>query len=297
MAGAHAHAHTHNPLKAAPVKPAHQEHFLVQNMYEIWSSISAKNLQEVYHDATQYKSEALTLFTLGLMTLEERAKVEELYWRCLIDIMPHAAKLRHMPEELQALPRMMSYIYYCNISVFQSAPDAWAIDQLFPIIPIHRLDEKPTALATLADITIDSEGKIDKFISSGQHEHKDLLELHELDEDKPYYLGMFLNGAYQEVLGNLQNLFGDTNVIHVELDPEDEKVGYSVEHVVKGDTTNEVLESMEYNPKMMLESIRLQSEQALNHKRLTLPQYRLLVKHYEKALQKYTYLWADEDQF
>jgi len=276
------------------VKPAPVEHSLIQNLYEILGSITIKNMQEVYHDAQQYKSEALTLFTLGLLRLEERAKVEELFWRCCQSILPLSKRLNYIPEELQELEKMMSYIYYCNISVFQSAPDTWAINQLFPIIPIHRLNEKPTALATLADITCDSDGKIDKFISSGQHDHKDLLELHELDEENSYYLGMFLNGAYQEVLGNLHNLFGDTNVIHVELDPEDKK-GYSVEHHVKGDTTDEVLQFMQYNPKMMLENIRLQSEQALNHKRLTLPQYKMLVKHYEKALGKYTYLWADED--
>jgi len=278
------------------VEPAPVEHSLIQNLYEILGSVNIKNMQEVYHDALQYKSEALTLFTLGLLRLEERAKVEELFWRCCQNILPLSKRLKYIPEELQELEKMMSYIYYCNISVFQSAPDTWAIGQLFPIIPIHRLNEKPTALATLADITCDSDGKIDKFISSGQHDHKDLLELHELDEENSYYLGMFLNGAYQEVLGNLHNLFGDTNVIHVELDPEDEdKKGYSVEHHVKGDTTDEVLQFMQYNPKMMLENIRLQSEQALNHKKLTLSQYKMLVKHYEKALGKYTYLWADED--
>lgn len=285
--------HKKEPLPP-PLKPKPGDHQLIQNLYEIWSSINIKNLQEVYHDAQQYKSEALTLFTLGLMSLSERARVEDLFWRVCMDILPYAKRLKYVPEELADLEKEMSYIYYCNISVFQSAPDTWAIDQLFPIMPIHRLDERPTALATLADITCDSDGKIDKFISTGTDDHKDLLELHELDEEEPYYLAMFLAGAYQEVLGNLHNLFGDTNVIHVELDPEDSR-GYSVEHVVRGDTTEEVLTFMEYNPKMMLEGIRLQSEQALNQKKLTLAQYRTLVKHYEKSLSKYTYLWADEE--
>jgi len=286
------------PKKKEPLpplaKPRPEEHQLIHNLYEIWTSINLKNLQEVYHDALQYKSEALTLFQLGLISLEERARVEELFWRICKDILPLSKRLKRPPEELQNLEKEMCYIYYCNFSVFQSAPDCWAIDQLFPILPIHRLNERPTVLATLADITCDSDGKIDKFISTGQDDHKDLLELHELDEDQPYYLGMFLVGAYQEVLGNLHNLFGDTNVIHVELDPEDSK-GYSVEHVVRGDTTEEVLSYMEYNPKMMLEGIRLQSEQALNQKKLTLAQYRTLNKHYEKALSKYTYLWADDE--
>lgn len=278
-----------------PEKATDSDHTLIQNLYEVWTTLKPKNLQEAYHDAQQYKSEALTLFTLGLLSLEDRARVEELYWRICMDILPMAKRLKKIPEELAELEKMMSSIYYCNLSIFQSAPDTWAIDQLFPIVPIHRLDERPTQLATLADITCDSDGKIDKFISpTGQSDYKELLELHELEEDKPYYLGMFLNGAYQEVLGNLHNLFGDTNVIHVELDPEDPK-GYSVEHYVKGDTTEEILQYIEYSPKMMLENIRLQSEQALNAKRLTLPQYRLLVKHYEKSLGRYTYLWADQD--
>lgn len=294
--GCDANAKCCTDVKLRPLmKPDPNEHSLIQNLYEIWTQIRTKNLQEIYHDATQYKSEALTLFTLGLLSLAERAKVEDMFWHICMEILPLSKNLKYIPEELQELEKMMSYIYYCNLSVFQSAPDCWASEQLFPIMPLHRLEEKPTSLATLADITCDSDGKIDKFISD-QSEPKDLLELHPLDEEHPYYLGMFLSGAYQEVRGNLHNLFGDTNVIHVELDPEDETgVGYSVEHVVRGDTTNQVLEYMQYNPKMMLEDIRLQSEMALNQKKLTLPQYRLLVKHYEKALTKYTYLWADED--
>jgi len=187
----------------------------------------------------------------------------------------------------------MSSIYFCNFSVFQSAPDMWAIDQLFPIMPIHRLNEKPTEKAILADLTCDSDGKIDQFISSGTDDVKALLEVHELIEGKPYYLGIFLNGAYQEVLGNRHNLYGACNSIHIQIDPED-KQGYTVEHVIKGDTTDEVLRFMQYDAKVMAESIRLQSEQALKSKKLTLAQYRLLVKHFEKSLQKYTYLWADE---
>jgi len=277
-------------------EPDAKAHQLLKQMYETFHGINQNNLQESYHDATQYKGEALTLFTLGLLSLEERSKAEELYWCCCKAILPLAKKLRYVPEELQHLEQLMSSIYYCNFSVFQSAPDNWAIDQLFPIMPIHRLETKPTQLAILADLTCDSDGKIDQFICSGTDDVKSHLELHELDDNKPYYIGMFLNGAYQEVLGNLHNLYGDTNVIHVSLDPEEkEKRGYIVDHVIKGDTTEEVLRWMQYDPKAMAESIRQQSEQALKVKRLTLPQYRLLVRHYEKSLQKYTYLWADED--
>jgi len=277
-------------------EPAEKDAPLLKQMYETFKGIRQDNLQESYHDATQYKGEALTLFTLGLLSLEDRSRAEEIYWACLKVILPLAKKLRYVPEELQHLEQLMSSIYYCNFSVFQSAPDNWAIDQLFPIMPIHRLHTKPTQLAILADLTCDSDGKIDQFICSGTDDVKSFLEVHELEGDRPYYIGMFLNGAYQEVLGNLHNLYGDTNVIHVTLDSEEKSgAGYVVDHVIKGDTTQEVLRWMDYDPKAMSESIRQQSEQALKMKRLTLDQYRVLIKHYEKSLQKYTYLWADED--
>jgi arginine decarboxylase len=284
--------------KEAVEDPGAKAHTLVKQLWEVYSQIVSGNpkvnLQECYHDAQQFKGEAYTLFTLGLLSLEDRSKAEELYWMCCIAIQPLAKRMAYVPEELQNLDHLMSAIYYCNFSVFQSVPDNWAIDQLFPVMPIHRLREKPTQLAILADLTCDSDGKIDQFICSGTDDVKSFLEVHELDDAKPYYIGIFLNGAYQEVLGNLHNLYGDTNVIHVNLDPEDAK-GYTLEHVVKGDTTDEVLRWMQYDPKVMTESIRQQAELALKAKKLTHAQYRLLVKHYEKSLQKYTYLWADED--
>lgn len=276
------------------LKPQPDDHDLISKMYDTLESIKKQNLQESLHDARQFKDEALTLFTLGLLSLDQRAKTEDLYWLCLQALSEKCQELDYIPEELSELSQLLSYIYYCNFSLFQSAPDVWAIQQLFPIMPLHRLDEKPTCLATLADLTCDSDGKIDKFISSGAADYKTLLELHDLRQGEPYYIGMFLNGAYQEVLGSLHNLYGDTNVIHVEIDRKDKK-GYSVEHVITGDTTDEVLRYMQYEPKQMLDSIRLQSERALNNRLLNLDQYRLLVKHYEKALQKYTYLWEDDD--
>lgn len=174
-----------------------QEHSIIQNLYSIINSIHVKNLQEAYHDAQQCKEESLTLFTLGLMTLAERAKVEEMYWACCIKCSEMAKYISFVPEELVNLEKDMAYMYYCNFSVFQSAPDLWAVDQLFPIMPIHRLDEKPSALGTLADLTCDSDGKIDRFITSGTDDVKNLLELHVPEPDKPYILGMFLAGAYQ----------------------------------------------------------------------------------------------------
>jgi arginine decarboxylase len=196
-----------------------------------------------------------------------------------------------VPEELAALEQQLATTYYCNFSVFQSAPDNWAIDQLFPILPIHRLDEKPHLRGTLADLTCDSDGKIDDFIDI--HDVKHSLELHPFNEDEPYYLGMFLNGAYQEILGNLHNLFGDTNTVHIHMDPGAEK-GYTLEHVVKGDTMREVLRYMQYDEEALVESIRRETERALRDKRITIAEQRLLLRHYERSLAGYTYLWSDE---
>ena len=171
-----------------------------------------------------------------------------------------------------------------NLSVFQSAPDSWAIDQLFPIMPIHRLDEEPTQRATLSDLTCDSDGKIDQFIDL--RDVKSVLELHKLKAGESYYLGMFLNGAYQEIMGNLHNLFGDTNTVHIQLTPK----GYQIEHVVRGDTMKEVLGYVQYDAEDMIESIRRQTEQALEEHRITLEESQILLQNYERSLSGYTYL-------
>jgi arginine decarboxylase len=278
-------------LAKPPVKTETTEHQLLRHLYDTWEGVNKENLQESFHDATQFKDEALSLFTLGYLGLAERARAEDLYWACCQKILPLLRTLKFVPEELASLEQLMASTYYCNFSVFQSAPDNWAIDQLFPLMPIHRLAEKPTARATLADLTCDSDGKIDHFIDI--HDVKHSLELHPFREGDPYYLGMFLNGAYQEILGNLHNLFGDTNAVHVHMEPGSEH-GYSLEKVVKGDTMREVLRYMQYNEQDLVESIRLETEKALRAKRITIAQQRLLLRHYERALAGYTYLWADE---
>jgi arginine decarboxylase len=186
----------------------------------------------------------------------------------------------------------MASIYYINLSVFQSAPDSWAIDQLFPIMPIHRLDEEPTRRGILADLTCDSDGKIDQFIDLKDIKH--VLELHPLEitpgsranEHKPYYLGLFLGGAYQEIMGNLHNLFGDTNAVHIKLTPK----GYKIEHVVKGDTMKEVVGYVQYDVEDLIESIRQKTEQALLEKRITIEESQRLLQSYERSLEQYTYL-------
>ncbi|WP_218080826.1 biosynthetic arginine decarboxylase [Anthocerotibacter panamensis] len=265
------------------------EHILIQNLYETYQNIAADAVQEAYHDATQFKEDALNLFALGYLTLQERARVERLFWACCGAIRALVRELDYIPEELADLEKDLASTYYCNFSVFQSAPDSWAIDQLFPIMPIHRLNEKPTERGTLADLTCDSDGKIDQFIDL--RDVKQVLELHTVKPDEPYYLAMFLNGAYQEILGDLHNLFGDTNTVHIHLFEK----GYRVERVVKGDTMTEVLRYVQYDPEALLESVRLETEQALQQKRLTLTQSRVLLRHFENSLSGYTYLHKQQD--
>lgn len=297
---------------SSPPEPLQgKEHLIIRNLYETYESISEENYQEAYHDAAQFKEEAISLFNFGYVSLPERAHAERLYWACCEKILGIVRQQEYVPDDLEDLEKIMASIYYVNLSVFQSAPDSWAIDQLFPIMPIHRLDEEPTKRATLADLTCDSDGKIDQFIDLRDVKH--VLELHSLipltphtsphpsgtpeantphtspstpQEHQPYYLGMFLNGAYQEIMGNLHNLFGDTNAVHITLTPK----GYQIDHVVKGDTMTEVLGYVQYDSEDLVESIRQQTEQAMQEKRISLQDSQLLLQNYERSLSRYTYL-------
>jgi arginine decarboxylase len=268
----------------SPEPPQEGEPPIIHHLWETYQSINLENYQEAYHDAVQFKDEAISRFNLGILRLTERARVERIYWACCEKILGLTKQQEYVPDELEDLEKIMASIYYVNMSVFQSAPDCWAIDQLFPIMPIHRLDEEPRQRGILADLTCDSDGKIDRFIDL--RDVKSVLELHSFKPGEPYYLGMFLNGAYQEIMGNLHNLFGDTNAVHIHLTPK----GYQIEHVVKGDTMTEVVGYVQYDSEDLVESIRQRSEQALQDKRITIQEAQRLLQTYEQSLSRYTYL-------
>ena len=272
-----------------PQDPGPRAHKILQQLFETYQGIAPKNLQEAFHDALQGKEEAESLFKYGYLGLRERAQAEKLYWNCCEKIGDYARAMKRVPEEVAQLDQVMAAIYYGNFSVFQSIPDSWAIDQLFPVMPIHRLNEEPTTKATLADLTCDSDGKVDHFIDV--EDVKRVLPVHRWREGERYFMGIFLNGAYQEILGDLHNLFGDTNAVHVRLDGEG---GYEVSHFVKGDTITQVLEYVEYEPGAMVERVRRQAERARRQGLISFDQVKLLMKHYEDSLGSYTYLTTDE---
>lgn len=261
---------------------------VIKNFWETYQGINQVNLQESYYDAIQFKQEALSLFNFGYLSLVERAKAEELYWACCHKISAIMESCDRIPDELADLPQIMASTYHVNLSIFRSVPDTWAIEQLFPIMPIHRLDQRPTVKGILADITCDSDGKIDQFINP--KETKNTLELHAIDRTSrspgDYYLGMFLVGAYQEIMGNLHNLFGDTNVVHIKVTSS----GYQVESVVRGDTIKKVLSYVEYDSKDLLETMRRRTEAALQNQTITLAEAQKLLQNYASTLSSYTYL-------
>jgi arginine decarboxylase len=275
-------------LEPQPVTP--EDPPLLRNLWEAYQGLSADNFQESYNDVSDFKEQAVSTFSMGYLSLKDRARAEQIYWAACHKVRHFLSQLDYVPDDLEELTNVMSSIYYVNLSVFQSAPDMWAIDQLFPILPIHRLDEEPTERATLADLTCDSDGKIDKFIDL--RDVKSVLELHspryQKGQIQPYFLGMFLGGAYQEIMGNLHNLFGDTNCVHIQLTSN----GYNIEHVVKGDTISEVLGYVQYNCEQLVESIRLQTEESLRQGLISLAESQRLLQSYERSLSSYTYLSA-----
>ena len=268
---------------------------MLQHMLEAYDDLTPRNVREIYHDVLQYREDCLNLFNLGHLTLEHRVLAEDIFWTVCRKIRDLVRALPYIPPELQDVETALADTYFCNFSLFQSLPDSWAIDQLFPVAPIHRLREEPTRRGVIADITCDSDGKIDRFVRSHvdelheSHEVRPVLELHELREE-PYLLGIFLVGAYQEILGDMHNLFGDTNTVHVSADEEGH---YNIEHVVAGDIVNEVLEYVDYQREDLVARVRRFSERAIRQSRLTREEARRLMRHYEAGLAGYTYLERD----
>ncbi len=272
------------PTEGRPAAVSADDPDPLQELHEVYQGLSRKNAQESWHDANAARDDALTRFNLGLLSLEDRARIEHLYWQVCGKVRAILRKEDYVPEEMLGLERALADTYYCNFSLFQSAPDSWAIKQLFPCLPLHRLDERPTRRAVLADITCDSDGKLDRFIDL--RDVKDVLELHPLN-GQPYYLGLFLVGAYQEILGDLHNLFGDTNAVHVSLKPGG---GYTLDHVAEGDRVTDVLSYVQYSRKDLIRRVRAISERALEAGTITLSEARTLLRTYQHGLNGYTYL-------
>ncbi|MEE3329891.1 MAG: biosynthetic arginine decarboxylase [Myxococcota bacterium] len=253
------------------------------------SQLDENTILEAYHDAVTLRDEAASLFSLGYLDLTARARAERLYFECCERILAIVRTLETVPDDLEALERDLADTYYGNFSVFQSAPDHWAVKQLFPVIPIHRHHEEPDRRGVFADLTCDSDGKINRFI--GPNGELEQLPLHEWNGD-PYYVGVFLVGAYQEILGDLHNLFGDTDAVHVRID---ESGGYHIDHVVEGDDVSEVLHYVQYDRRTLIEKVRVTAEQALRSGRIGIEDSARLRKRYESALSEYTYLTRDGD--
>ncbi len=263
---------------------AEDAHELVRDLYEIWNKLTQSRLLEMWHDAMQIRDEALELFNLGLVDLETRALVERLFWSIAREVNTMAGKSKHAPEELRSISRCLPDKYFCNFSLFQSLPDAWAIDQIFPVVPISRLNEPPTCSATLQDITCDSDGKIDNFISTSNNAYH--LPVHELRAGEPYYMGVFLVGAYQEILGDLHNLFGDTNAVHITIKDDE----YVVDKIIEGETIADVLDYVQFDHKRMVRAIEIWVSKSVKSGAITLEEGKEFISNYRSGLYGYTYL-------
>ncbi len=263
------------------------DHELARELYGIWDKLDEQNLFESWHDALQIREEALDLFSLGMLDLRTRAQIEKLFWSVAREVSEIASTMKHPPEELRKVSKMIPDKYFCNFSLFQSLPDTWAIDQVFPIMPISRLDEKPSRSATIQDMTCDSDGKIAHFITdSGM---SSALPVHPLKPGEPYYIGVFLVGAYQEILGDMHNLFGDTNAVHIDV----YKDRYEVDQIIDGETVAEVLDYVQFNPKKLVRNVETWVTASMKAGRITPEEGREFLSNYRSGLYGYTYLEKD----
>ena len=260
------------------------DHQLVKDLYEIWDNLNSRSMMEDWHDAEAIREEALDLFSHGLIDLKTRAEIESMFWSVCREINVLAKSQKHVPEELRKLDKLLADKYFCNFSLFQSLPDSWAIDQLFPIVPIQRLNERPTRNATLQDITCDSDGKIANFVTSRHIGH--VLPVHQLKKSEDYYLGVFLVGAYQEILGDMHNLFGDTNAVHISVKDNH----YHIDQIIDGETVEEVLEYVQFNPKKLVRQLEIWVTKSVKQGKITLEEGKEFLSNYRSGLYGYTYL-------
>ncbi|MDE5628173.1 MAG: biosynthetic arginine decarboxylase [Muribaculaceae bacterium] len=259
-------------------------HELARELYDIWDKLDSARLFESWHDALQIREEALDLFSLGMLDLKTRAQIEKLFWSIAREVGDIAGGMKHIPEDLRKIAKMLPDKYFCNFSLFQSLPDSWAIDQIFPIVPITRLDEKPTRTCTIQDITCDSDGKIANFISSQGTSSS--LPVHTLRQGEPYYIGVFLVGAYQEILGDMHNLFGDTNAVHISV----YKDRYEIDQIIEGESVDEVLDYVQFNPKKLVRNVEAWVTSSMKAGTITPEEGRNFVSTYRAGLFGYTYL-------
>ena len=260
------------------------DHQLVRELYKIWDNLNSRNMLEDWHDAEQIREESLELFSHGMVDLKTRAEIEAMYWSVCHEINTLSKGMKHVPDELRNLDKLLADKYFCNFSLFQSLPDSWDIDQLFTVIPIQRLNERPTRKATLQDITCDSDGKIANFVSEGRTSH--VLPVHTLRRGEPYYLGVFLVGAYQEILGDLHNLFGDTNAVHLSV----KDGSYHIDQIIDGETVEEVLEYVQYNPKKLVRQLEIWVTKSVKQGKISLEEGKEFLNNYRSGLYGYTYL-------
>ena len=265
-------------------EPTPESHKLVKDLYEIWDNLNPRTMMEDWHDAEQIREEALDLFSHGMVDLQTRAEIERMYWSVCREVNSMAKSMKHLPEELKGLDKLLADKYFCNFSLFQSLPDSWAIDQLFPIVPLQRLDERPTRSATIQDITCDSDGKIANFVTNRHLSH--ILPVHTIKKNDPYYLGVFLVGAYQEILGDMHNLFGDTNAVHISV--KDGK--YNIDQIFDGETVEEVLSYVQYNPKKLVRQLEIWVTKSVKAGKISLEEGKEFLSNYRSGLYGYTYL-------
>ncbi len=277
-------------LDEAPPAVNNQEHKVLRQLKEIYETLDLDNANEYYHDLIDIHDNSLQLFTFGILSLAEKAKIDQYYWSISTRMCKIVEASKDHFDLHESLKKLLSDTYFCNFSVFQSIPDSWAVDHMFPVIPIHRLNEKPDREVTLVDLTCDSDGKIASFIDIETGVPRNTLSVHSLRTNRPYFLGVFLVGAYQEILGDLHNLFGDTDAVHISIN----ETGYSVSDVVEGDTVGEVLSYVQYNLEKLTASIRKAAEHSIVEGRMSKVEARTLIRYYQDGLSGYTYLEEPE---